>query len=132
MDQVSFDTSQLDQYGALLEAAPDKLAKLAVATVSKTMLDTKRQQELDFLRSRNKGFRAIARHVHYTTPEVSGINITSRLGVRKSGAGRLANIAVFGTYKGGGTHMHPSYYLRQELPKARSAFAEAISRALTS
>lgn len=132
VDQVVFETEQLDRYGALLAAAPARLGALAVGTVSKTMLEAKRAQQLDFMGSSNRAFRSIARHVHYTDPQVSGSSVSSRLGVQKSGSGRLANIAVFGTYRGGGTHMHPVYYLNQELPRARSAFAEAIAKALKS
>lgn len=132
VDQISIVTEQLDGYKALLEAAPDRLGALAVGTVKRTMNDAKRQQQLDFLRSGNKAFRAISRHVHYTDPEVGHGIITSRLGVEKGGSGSLANIAVFGTSKGGGTHLHPVFYLNQEMGKARSAFAEAIGKALHS
>lgn len=131
-DQVVFNTAALDAYEALLQHAPDKLGHLAVAAVKRTLVETKKQQQLDFRRSRNRAFRAIANSVEFTEPIVNGSNIQSRLGVRKGGAGSLGNIAVYGTYKGGGTHMHPAYYLGQEIPRARRDFSQAMREALTS
>lgn len=131
-DTIVFSTAGLDNYAALLQAAPDRLGNLAVAAVKKTLVEAKRAQQLDFLGSSNRGFRAIARNVHFTEPAVSGQTIRSRLGVRKGGAGSLANIAVYGTWKGGGTRMHPFYHLSQEMPKARNLFADAMGEALKS
>lgn len=131
-DTIVFNTDGLDNYASLLESAPDRLGTLAVAAVKKTLVEAKRAQQLDFMGSRNRGFRAISRSVHFTEPTVSGQTIRSRLGVRKGGAGSLANIAVYGTWKGGGTRKHPYYHLSREIPKARNLFAEAMGRALTS
>lgn len=130
-DQVFFNTSKLDGYARLLESAPDRLAHLAVQTVKRTMVETKKRQQDDFAGSRYSGFRAIARYVEFTDPEVSGQFIHSRLGIRKGEAGSLGNIAVYGTWKGGGTHMHPIYHLRLEMPTARRELAKAMKRAVT-
>lgn len=133
-DGIQFNTANLDNYAALLERAPDKLAKLAVAAFRPPLMAAKRAQQLDFLGSSERGFRAISKSVFFDEvgTTASGGHIRARLGVRKEGAGHLANIAVYGTFKGGGTHMHPIYHLSKELPKARQEFSKAMGQALTS
>ena len=75
----------------------------------------------DLKGSGNKAFRRIP--ITYTVSETPG-RITAEIGPTKGGAGSLANIAFFGTAKGGGTHRFYEHG-EEELPK----LAEYVARA---
>lgn len=129
---VKWDMKALDTYAMDLHQAPTKLQPELTAIVKRLMQEAKQQQMLDFAGSSNSGFRAIAGHVRYTEPSYSAGAIRSKLGVDKGGAGSLGNIAVFGTYKGGGTHLHPTYYVTQAMPGSVAAIQKVLKGVLTS
>lgn len=130
MATIEFKTEALDRFAADLSQTSSRIWPEAVKVMNRTMLEAKKAQQADFQGSSNEGFRKIAAKVSYTPPAREGDAIVSRLGVDKVKAGNLANIAVFGTSKGGGTHLHPTYHLRNELPAAQSYLLLAASKAL--
>ena len=91
----------------IIEASDVLLAKgvarraLISAAVKKGAQNVKNSIRDDLKGSGNKAFRSIP--ITYTVSETPG-RITAEIGPTKGGAGSLANIAFFGTAKGGGTH----------------------------
>lgn len=130
MVDIQWDMKTLDLYAMDLHQAPAKLLPELTPIIKRTMQEAKNGLQADFARSRYKGISQIQGKISYTDPGMSGAALTSKIGIDKGGAGSLGNIAVFGTWKGGGTHLHPTFYVRQALPGATSAIQEAIARAL--
>nr|DAL17231.1 MAG TPA_asm: hypothetical protein [Caudoviricetes sp.] len=128
--EVRWDQTNLDRFVISLKDVPTKLGPKLAPAVKKLMQDGKNAQQKDLYGSSDNGFRAISYNVRYTEPEWNGTFLQSRLGIDKKAAGNLGNIAIFGTYKGGGTHMHPTFHLRNALPAATRYIAKAATEAL--
>ncbi|RGT66351.1 hypothetical protein DWX12_09210 [Bifidobacterium pseudocatenulatum] len=78
---------------------------LISASVKKGAQNVKNSIRDDLNGSGNAAFRRIP--ISYTLQESAG-RITAEIGPTKGGAGSLANIAFFGTARGGGTHQSTS------------------------
>lgn len=116
-----FDASQLTTFGDVLLAKGVARRALIFASVKKGAQNVKNSIRDDLKGSGNKAFRSIP--VTYTVRETPG-RITAEIGSTKGGAGSLANIAFFGTARGGGTHRFYEHG-EEELPK----LAEYVARA---
>ena len=122
MASVTVDTSEVDAYVLELGDVPSSLARHLVPVVKRAAQNVKTEMQANMRASGNAGFRQIANHISYD--DISGPpTIETEIGIDKGGAGSLGNIAVYGTWKGGGTHLHPSFYAEQELP----AFTEHLA-----
>lgn len=116
-----FDASQLTAFGdALLAKGVARRASIS-ASVKKGAQNVKDSIRDDLKGSGNKAFRSIP--ITYTVSETPG-RISAKIGPTKGGVGLLANIAFFGTAKGGGTHRFYEHG-EEELPK----LAEYVARA---
>ena len=116
-----FDASQLTAFAdKLLAKGVARRAAITMA-VKKGAQNVKNSIRDDLNGSGNKAFRSIP--ITYTVSETPG-RISAEIGPTKGGAGSLANIAFFGTARGGGT---PRFYEHgeEELPK----LAEYVARA---
>lgn len=122
MASVTVDTSEVDEYVAELKQVPAELGRHLYPVVKRAAQSIKTDLQEDFRGSSNKAIRGIAGKVTYDEPS-GAPSIETEIGIDKGSHGSLGNIAVFGTWKGGGTHMHPSYYAEQELP----AFTEHLA-----
>lgn len=128
MATVSVDTSEVDAYVLELGDVPSSLARHLIPVVKRAAQTVKTDLQEDMRGSSNSGFRQAANHVAYD--DISGPpTIETEIGIDKGDAGSLGNIAVYGTWKGGGTHLHPSFYAEKELPAFESA-ALAAAEAL--
>lgn len=116
-----FDASQLTAFGDALLAKGVARRALISASVTKGAQNVKNSIRDDLKGSGNKAFRRIP--ISYTLQESAG-RITAEIGPTKGGAGSLANIAFFGTARGGGTHRFYEHG-EEELPK----LAEYVARA---
>lgn len=126
MASVSIDMSEVDAFAANLAGIPSELSRHLVPPMKRAAQNIKTDQQEDFRASSHGGFQAIASHVSYDEISVGAGGYETEIGIDKGGAGSLANLAIFGSYKGGGTHMHPSYYARQEMPRFEAALEGAI------
>ncbi|WP_298046964.1 hypothetical protein [uncultured Bifidobacterium sp.] len=116
-----FDASQLSAFGNALIAKTTARRALISASVKKGAQNVKNSIRDDLNGSGNAAFREIP--VSYTVRESAG-RITAEIGPTKGGAGSLANIAFFGTAKGGGTHRFYEHG-EEELPKLTEYVARA-------
>lgn len=108
-----FDASELTAFAdKLLAKGVARRAAITMA-VKKGAQNVKNDLREDLSSSGNKAFRRIP--ITYTVKEAPG-RISAEIGPTKGGAGSLANIAFFGTAKGGGTHRFYEHG-EEELPK---------------
>ena len=107
MSTINMDMSEVVSFAAELEGVPQALARHAIPVLKRFAQDVKTDMQTDFRSSGNRGFQKIANFVRYDdiTPGAGGYE--TEVGVDKGGAGSLANLAVYGTPKGGGTHPRP-------------------------
>lgn len=116
-----FDASELTAFGdRLLAKGAARRAAITMA-VKKGAQNVKNDLREDLSGSGNKAFRRIP--ITYEVKATPG-RITAEIGPSKGGAGSLANIAFFGTAKGGGTHEFYEHG-EAELPKLAEHVAKA-------
>ena len=116
-----FDASELTAFAdKLLAKGVARRAAITMA-VKKGAQNVKNDLREDLSSSGNKSIRSIP--ITYEIKEAPG-RITAEIGPSKGGSGSLANIAFFGTVKGGGTHEFYEYG-EKELPKLAEHVAKA-------
>ena len=125
MASVTVDTSEVDAYVLELGDVPSSLARHLVPVVKRAAQNVKTEMQANMRASGNAGFRQIANHISYDEPS-SVPNIETEIGIDKGGAGSLGNIAVYGTWKGGGTRAAPEVHAQKELPAFESAALAAV------
>lgn len=123
MARIEIDMREVDQFAAELAKVPQELQRHGAAALNRFALDAKTAQQADLQGSSDRGFRAIAGEVRYDDIKTVGTGFETELGIDKVGAGNLGNIAIFGTWKGGGTHMHPSFHAGEAFPAFEAALA---------
>lgn len=116
-----FDVSELTAFGDKLLANGIARRAAISAAVKKGAQNVKNSIRDDLKGSGNRAFRRIP--ISYTLQESAG-RITAEIGPSKGGAGSLANIAFFGTAKGGGTHEFYEHG-EDELPRLAEHVAKA-------
>ncbi|ATU21062.1 hypothetical protein [Bifidobacterium choerinum] len=96
------DVSQLRAFAGKLRHAPGAKARRVRATTVKAAVNIKKAVQADLRGSSNSGIRRIP--IQYEEPFLSApMTVTIQIGPEAK-AGGLANIAFFGTSKGGGGH----------------------------
>lgn len=95
------DVSQVHGLAQKLAAAPVKKQVLVTAAIKKGAQNIKEAIRADIKESSNKAIRRIP--IRYDLKS-EGVQVEADIGPTEGGAGDLANIAFFGTSKGGGTH----------------------------
>lgn len=113
MADVSIDTSELRELIKDMKGVDGRLGRHAVPVVKRGAQNIKTAMQTDLNKSSNAGFRYIARTVNYDVDVADGA-ISAEIGPDKSVGGALANIAYFGSSKGGGTVRDPMEALRDE------------------
>lgn len=117
MATVTIDTSEVDKFTAHLAGVGTRLNSVIAPVMKRAAQNVKNDLVTDFQGSSDRGIRAIARKVRYSDISGNQYGWRTKIGIDKGGAGSLGNIAVFGTYKGGGSHMHPAFYAAKEMPE---------------
>lgn len=126
MSMINVDASQLKAFGLTLAGGAAVRRALVSAAVKKGAQNVKEDIKADLKTSSNGAFRRIG--IHYTMQSVGG-GIAADISPVKGGAGSLANIAFFGTAKGGGTHRFYEY-AEKELPTLARYVAKAGTEGL--
>ena len=126
MANIIIDTSEVDAFAAELKGVPQELSRHAIPVLKRAAQNIKEAQQTDFEGSSNKSIRGIARKVAYDDVSEGPGGYETEIGIDKGGHGDLGNIAVFGTWKGGGTHMHPHYYAEREMPNFETAIDNLV------
>lgn len=127
MARIDLDMSEVTTLAADMRAVDGRLARHLVPVVSKGALNIKQEIRDSFRASSNKGIRYVGSTVSYDLTTTTG-EISAEIGPTKP-AGSLANIAIWGTSKGGGGVPDPSLALANEaigLGKALADIAEEI------
>lgn len=109
---VDLDMSEVRELAADMRAVDGRLARHLIPVVSKGALNIKREIADSFRASGNAGFRYVGSTVSYDLT-TSTDEIAAEIGPTKP-TGALANVAIFGTSRGGGTVADPAHALANE------------------
>lgn len=121
---VSFDASQLRTLGRDLGRIPGKVQRGVRPVVSKGALNVKNQLAKEMGGSQH--FGQIKSSISYDI-EVSGDGVEAKIGPDKGRAGgALANVAYFGTSRGGGTVPDPEAALSAEGDNFERALSDLL------
>lgn len=123
MVEVSIDAHEVRELAADFTRVPGELARHAIPVLSKGALNIKNQMRDSFRESRNAGFRYVAQTVTYDL-HTEGSEYSAEVGPDKDRGGALANVAIFGTPRGGGTVADPREALEAEAPRFEKALAD--------
>lgn len=116
-----FDASELTAFADKLLAKGVARRAAITMVVKRGAQNVKNNIREDLSSSGNKSIRSIP--ITYEVKESAG-RITAEIGPSKGGTGSLANIAFFGTAKGGGTHKFYEHG-EDELPRLAEHVAKA-------
>lgn len=120
---MTLDTGELDRLAGDWRAAASRAPDRFWPTFSRAGLNIKKTVNDDLAQSSNAGFRRI-RVSYDRLPASMGIGV--EIGPRNGGANDLANLAFFGTARGGGTHLFYEFG-EQELPTLQSEVLKTAS-----
>jgi len=120
---VEFDTSQVDAFAQDLARAGAELERKAEPVIERGALNIKNQLVDEMSASRH--FRAVARSISYDRD-----GLEAEIGPEKGAPGSLANIAYFGSSRGGGTVPDPIHALEAEVPNVERWLAEVAEDSL--
>lgn len=104
--EIKIDATQLQGLVADINRASSAATGPAIAAGTRGVLDEAKTKARDAYASHpNKGFQYVGRQFGYET-KVSGATVHAEFGPDKP-KGALANVAIFGTSRGGGGLPHP-------------------------
>lgn len=122
MASVSVELSEVRAFARELEDAPLKVVREIIPVVRKGAVNIKSDMQADLRGSSNAGFRHVASTVSYDVLD-GGFGV--EVGPSKP-AGALANVAYFGTSRGGGTVADPVGALQAEIPRFEKAIDDIL------
>lgn len=124
MSGIEIDTSEVRQFVADATRLPGELSRWLRPAVSRGALNIKRAMQQDLQQSGNAGIRHVARSISYDI--IDGDNtVEAEIGPDKP-SGALANIAYFGTSRGGGHTRDPIEALNEESAAFEKAIADIV------
>lgn len=112
MSSVSVDMNEVRTLAADMSGVDARLARHLIPVVRKGAVNIKNAIQADLRKSSNAGFRYVASTVSFD--ELDG-GFGAEIGPTKP-AGALANVAFFGTSRGGGTVRDPGEAMEDEEP----------------
>ena len=112
----TIDVSQVEDLAKTLAAVPLRSQALVAAAVKHGAQNIKQSVSEDLQSSRNHAFRRI--RIHYDMQE-RGPVVEADIGPEQGGASSLANLAFFGTSRGGGHHRFYEHGADELEPTAR-------------
>lgn len=124
MSGIEIDTSEVRQIAADATRLPGELSRWLRPAVSRGALNIKRAMQADLEQSGNAGIRAVARSISYDLID-GDHTIEAEIGPAKP-SGALANIAYFGTSRGGGHTRDPIEPLNEEAEAFQKAVADIV------
>lgn len=122
---IRVDASQLHGFGRALVGSTARTRALTAAAVKKAAVNVKQSIQDDVAGSANAGMRRI--QIGFDMQSV-GAGVAADISPREGGASDLANIAFFGTARGGGTHRFYEH-AEAELPALADYVGRAVSEA---
>lgn len=129
---MSFENGELRAFAARLAGAGAATEKEVVAITKRGAVNIKAQQNADFAKSQH--FGQIAGTVNFDIRvggAFGGGFVEAEIGPdKRRRSARLANVAIFGTSRGGGTVADPAQALAAELPGYTTALLDAMSKPL--
>lgn len=124
MPSVDIDMSQVRELAADFSRIPGELARHAIPVVEKAALNVKNQLIAEMRASTHfKGFTKISYDIS-SFQGFGGGEIVAEIGPEAHGPGAGANLAYFGTWKGGGTVPDPRGALEAEYPNLEKHLAD--------
>ena len=120
------DASELTELGRRMALAQAVVKPQLAATVKKAAQNVKTAIQEDVSSSRNRGLAGV--RVSYETGRTGSVEYAD-VGANEGGASNLANIAFFGTARGGGTHRFYEH-AKEELPTLADYVADSAGDAL--
>lgn len=123
---VVVDSSELRDFAVDVRRLPASLSRHLLPVVHRGAVRVKESMRRDLQASSNAGFQYVARTVNYDVVEGAG-GVAAEIGPTKPD-GALANIAYFGSYKGGGTVRDPVKALEDEAPKFEKAILDVVEQ----
>lgn len=124
MSGIEIDTTEVRQIAADATRMPGELSRWLRPAVSRGALNIKRAMQADLEQSSNAGIRAVARSISYDLID-GDHTIEAEIGPDKP-SGALANIAYFGTSRGGGHTRDPVEPLNEEAEAFQKAVADIV------
>ena len=112
----TIDVSQVEDLAKTLAAVPLRSQTLVAAAVKHGAQNIKESVSEDLQSSSNHAFRRI--RIHYDMQE-RGPVVEADIGPEQGGASSLANLAFFGTSRGGGHHRFYEHGADELEPTAR-------------
>lgn len=124
---IVIDNSDFRRVAAAMGEGIDRLPREVRAIVSKGALNLKNVMNDDFRSSPH--FKGITGAVSY---DMTGDATYSeaQIGPEKGAPGSLANIAYFGSSRGGGTVTNPQVRLEEEAPRFAEFLADAAEKVI--
>lgn len=126
MSALTIDASELSELGRRMALAQAVVRPKLAATVKKAAQNVKTAIESDVGASSNAGLRQV--RIGYETGSTGTVEYAD-VSPREGGSSNLANIAFFGTARGGGTHEFYGH-AEDELPTFSDYVADAAGDAL--
>lgn len=122
MGSVSVELSEVRAFARELEDAPLKVVREIIPVMRKGAVNIKSDMQADLRGSSNAGFQYVASTVSYDVLD-GGFGV--EVGPSKP-SGALANVAYFGTSRGGGTVADPVGALQAEIPRFEKAIDDIL------
>ena len=126
MSALTIDASELSELGRRMALAQAVVKPQLASTVKKAAQNVKTAIESDVGASSNAGLRQV--RIGYETGSTGTVEYAD-VSPREGGSSNLANIAFFGTARGGGTHQFYEH-AEDELPTLADYVADAAGDAL--
>lgn len=127
MATTGFEVTGLAEFVADLHGMPDLVHAGARRVLERAAVNIKRQLRGEMGASRH--FGQVARAISYDIIDRIGY-VEAEIGPTKGSPGSLANIAYFGTSRGGGTVPDPDAALQAEVPNMERELADLVARSL--
>lgn len=131
MANMHLDMSEVQEFAADLGRVPQELSRHALPALKKAAQNVKNEMQADLRGSSHRGFSAIASKVSYDDPTDGPSGYETEIGIEKEGAGKLGNLAIYGSHKGGGSHMPPEHFAELEMPAFERAVGDIAEELLS-
>lgn len=127
MSEVNVDMGEVRAYSVDLGAVPGEFVRFGSPALKKAAQNIKTAMQADLRASSNAGIRFVAGTVTYDDIAATGTGLETEIGPEKP-QGALANIAYFGTYKGGGHTRDPREAAEEEMPAFEAEIDKIVER----
>lgn len=123
MAGFEFDTSELRRFAVDVSTAGRRAVRPVMAALERGAVQIKEQLREEMAASTH--FSPVARAISYDVVARRGA-VTAEIGPTTGSPGSLANIAYFGTSRGGGTVPDPRGALGKEAPRFERAVGDIL------